>query len=382
MADPTNETQANREVWEGLTKEQKEQFSKRLDAIHKKIKQDVKENPAGDREYLQRLLRIKGLLELQGRTLIYGSVGPVSFFSGVVSLALHKVMEFTHMHNVMHRQYTHIDDERFQAETYVSGSSVHQEHWQNEHNIHHHRCGVLGEDTAISHGQDRLHPETPWKPSNLLQAANWGLTLLAFDFMFGLFESGVMDYRFEGRFYNPSLLKDHSEDGFKVAWEEYKSAVKRKIKKDYIFHPLLGGILAPKILLGNYLSDVVMGVIVLFPLLGAHLFDEAEYCQKSEAGKGSPEWKYRQIAATSNFRWPKRLSVVVGHLDKHIEHHLFVSVPGWRAAEYTDAVRDVIESFGLHYNQKSLLTMAGESVKRLLKYSLPVELDRVRTEGM
>ena len=73
-----------------------------------------------------------------------------------------------------------------------------------------------------------------------------------------------------------------------------------------------------------------------------------------------------QIATTKNFDVPRAVSLLVGGLDRQIEHHLFPKLPPNRLREITADVRALCEQHGIAYHAAPW----GQTLRGLVKRAL------------
>src|SRR5690349_18636807 len=91
-----------------LTPEQAEAFGRELDALKARVVADLGERDAA---YIRRIIKAQRVLEVGGRTLLFGGVLPPAWLAGTAMLAVSKILDNMEIgHNVMHGQYDWMGD--------------------------------------------------------------------------------------------------------------------------------------------------------------------------------------------------------------------------------------------------------------------------------
>lgn len=85
-----------------------------------------------------------------------------------------------------------------------------------------------------------------------------------------------------------------------------------------------------------------------------------------------------QAAGTNSFRVPWVISVLVGAMDRHIEHHLFPRMPHNRLREVAPEVERICREHGIPYRNDSLLRTWTRAAWHAAKLSLPTPRERAQ----
>jgi linoleoyl-CoA desaturase len=162
----------------------------------------------------------------------------------------------------------------------------------------------------------------------------------------------------------------------KRGYEDFKDIFRKKMElqliKDYVFFPLLGGLGAPKIFLGNLIANTIRNLWTYSIIFCGHFTENAETFTIDEMNQEtSADWYLRQIKGSSNLEGNKMFYLMSGHLSHQIEHHLFPDIPSSRYEEIAPRVKEICEKYGQHYNSGSFLSQFGSVWKRIFSYALP-----------
>jgi fatty acid desaturase len=310
---------------------------------------------ASDIDHIHSTARLSRLFEFAGRLLIHTSLEPAGWSCGVVLLASHFILDSMELgHNILHGQYDWTKDPRFSSKTYRWAFAVDEKQWQEEHNgIHHRYTNVVGKDPDLGYDRFRLTERQPWSRSHLGQAALIAASAVMFDLSIGHYVSST-------------------GDGKHVGARRFLRKAARFAAENYILFPLLAGPLAPKVLAGNLAAAAMRNVFAAAVIYCGHFPDGVETFTDAEHDEqGSKTYFLRQVLGSANFEGGKVLSVMAGHLNYQIEHHLFPRVPAWRYRQLAPRVRAICEKHGVPYNTGSFAAQLGSVVKKILRLSLP-----------
>jgi NADPH-dependent stearoyl-CoA 9-desaturase len=341
-----------------LTKDELDQFGEELDAIRRRIIDDLGEE---DASYIRSVVKAQRTFETAGRALFYV---PPAWPLAVAALGVSKILDNMEIgHNVMHGQYDWMGDPGLSSRMYEWDNVCPSEQWKYSHNyIHHTYTNILGKDRDIGYGILRMDEDQEWKPSYL------GNPLYATLLMLG-FEWGVAMH---------DLEVERIFAGDKT-WAETKhlhAGLLRKIRnqtlKDYLLFPALTGPLFPMTLAGNATANLVRNIWAFniifcghFPA-GVSTFSEEE-CEDESRG----QWYYRQLLGSANITGSKLFHVMTGNLSHQIEHHLFPDLPARRYPEIAVEVREICARYGLDYNAGPLTRQLGSVAKKICRLALP-----------
>lgn len=307
-----------------------------------------------DVRYVKRLNRFSRAMEILGRVLIHVSVEPFSFALGVGALFLHKQLQAAEIgHTALHGAYDRIEGaEAFNSRTFRWDTPIDEEAWREGHNVKHHgNTNVAGKDPDIHFGPARLTVQTPAAPRQRFQRAFMvGVLAPNFTFLMNTHFTGLNDLFFDnGLEQKLDVLPDRSPASKRLAWRRSLRKWLPYYLKNYVFFPLLAGPLFWKVLLGNWMAEVLRDVYSAATIYCGHVgHDVASYPVGTKAS-GRGHWYAMQVAASNDFEVSRPISVLCGGLDRQIEHHLFPTLPPQRLREIAPEVRAICERYGIAY---------------------------------
>jgi linoleoyl-CoA desaturase len=316
---------------------------------------------------VKRLDRLSRASEVVGRALIHFSFEPLGFGAGVIALWLHKQLQATEIgHTALHGAYDKLPGAgRFRSATFHWQVPIDEESWRYGHNARHHGAtNVAGRDADIHFGPVRLTDKTPWQSHNRWQLPFTLFVLFPnFTFLMNTHFTGLNDLYFDnGQPERLDFLPDRSPASRRLAW---KRALRKYVPyyfKEYVFFPLLAGPFFWKVMLGNWLAEVMRDVYSAATIFCGHIGEQIEsYPHGAKAGSRG-EWYAMQVEATNNYEvsWP--ISVLSGGLDRQIEHHLFPKLPPQRLRQVAPQVRAVCEKYGVRYQSGSWGRVLGRAL--------------------
>ncbi len=343
--------------------EELERFAAELDAIGKRIREEVGEH---DARYLRRIVALQRSAEIGGRALLFAGVFPPLWGAGVALLGLSKILENMEIgHNVIHGQYDWMNDPVLNSARYEWDVVCPAELWKKTHNYEHHTfTNVLGKDRDVGYGFLRVAEAQPWQPIHLAQP------LYALGLMF-VFEWGIALHNLELE----RVLA--GEKPSRVMLRESLPIMRkatRQLLKDYVFFPLLGGPFAPLVLAGDVAANGVRNVWAFLIIFCGHFSDGVAYIPGDSldaAGETRGAWYLRQIRGSANIEGPPWFHVLSGNLSHQIEHHLFPELPSCRYAQIAAMVRPLCRRYGIPYTTDSFARQVGSVARRLVRLALP-----------
>jgi linoleoyl-CoA desaturase len=345
-----------------LSAKELESFAAELDAIGKRVREEVGEP---DARYLRRVVALQRSAEIGGRAMLFAGVLPPLWTAGVALLGLSKILENMEIgHNVIHGQYDWMSDPVLNSAYYEWDMVCPTEHWKKTHNYEHHAfTSVLGKDRDVGYGFLRVAEDQPWRPKHLAQP------LYALGLMF-VFEWGIALHNLE---FERVLAGEKSP---RVMLRQSLPIVRkatRQLLKDYVFFPLLSGPSAPLVLAGNAAANVVRNVWAFLIIFCGHFPDGVAYLPEAsiDATETRGAWYLRQIRGSANIEGPDWFHVLSGNLSHQIEHHLFPDLPSCRYAQIAAMVEPVCRRYGIPYTTGSFVRQVGSVARRLLRLALP-----------
>ncbi|MCU4184447.1 fatty acid desaturase [Acidiferrimicrobium sp. IK] len=354
-----------------LTDEQVEDLGRRFDAIRSSIEADL---GSRDARYIRNLIRVQRRLVVAARVTLFASAFPPAWVAGTGLLAVAKILENMEIgHNVMHGQWDWMNDPEIHSGTWEWDTTCPAEGWKHSHNyVHHTFTNVLGKDNDVGYGILRVRPEQPWHPFNLGQPVYNALLALLFEWGVALHDLDIEAIR--------KRRKDPAETRrqLKVIWRK----VRRQVGKDYLVFPLLSGPAFASTVTANATANLIRNLWSYMIIFCGHFPDGAEvFLEEELEGEQRPQWYLRQLLGAANFEGGRLLHVMSGSLGYQIEHHLFPDLPSNRYPEIAAQVRELCRTYRLPYTIGPLHRQYGQTLRTLLKLSLPGSSSQRRRRG-
>jgi NADPH-dependent stearoyl-CoA 9-desaturase len=350
-----------------LSAEELEGFAAELDAIGRRVREEVGES---DARYLRRVVALQRSAEIGGRAMLFAGAIPPLWAAGVALLGLSKILENMEIgHNVIHGQYDWMNDPVLNSDRYEWDLVCPAEHWKKTHNYEHHTfTSVLGKDRDVGYGFLRVTEDQPWRPANL------GQPLYALGLMF-VFEWGIALHNLE---FERVLAGEKSP---RVMLQQSLPIVRkatRQMLKDYVFFPIIAGPSAPFVFAGNAAANVVRNVWAFLIIFCGHFPEGVAFMSESSVDAADPEtrgaWYQRQVRGSANIEGPPWFHVLSGNLSHQIEHHLFPDLPSCRYAQIAALVEPACRRYGIPYTTGSFVRQVGSVARRLARLALPHRL--------
>jgi fatty acid desaturase len=120
-----------------------------------------------------------------------------------------------------------------------------------------------------------------------------------------------------------------------------------------VLFPLLAGPFFWKVLLGNWLSELMRDVYSAATIYCGHVGGDTKSYPAGKKAHTRGEWYAMQVEASNDFEVSQPISVLCGGLDRQIEHHLFPSLPPQRLREIAPEVRAICARHGVEYRSQS-----------------------------
>ena len=342
------------------------QFGEAIDAIRRRI--EAKVGPE-DLDRVRKLDRFSRAMEILGRGLIHVSFEPLGFLGGVAALWLHKQLQATEIgHTALHGCYDKLEGAgAMHSRQFSWDIPIDEESWRYGHNVAHHQyTNIAGKDPDVHFGPVRLTDHAPGKPKI------WQLpfTLLViwpnFTFWMNMHFTGLSDLLHRGRL---DVLEDRSLGSVAAAVKKTLRKYAPYYLKNYVFFPALAGPLFPKVLLGNWIAEVMRDVYSAATIFCGHVGERTASYPEGTRAHGRGEWYAMQVEATNNFEVPRLISILCGGLDKQIEHHMFPRLPPERLREIAPEVRAACVEHGVEYRTGSWGATLGQAFRKIAKLS-------------
>ncbi|MCB9597456.1 MAG: fatty acid desaturase [Sandaracinaceae bacterium] len=355
--------------------ERLERFGHAIDALRARVKAEIGEE---DVRYIQRVQTVSRVAEVVGRTLLVVSFDPLTYTFGVVSLFVHKQLEAAEIgHTVLHGAFDGLEGaDAFQSKGYRWKIPIDEDSWRRGHNARHHGgTNVAGRDPDIHFGNVRLTEETPHHWYHRGQLATSVFVIWPFfAFHMGAHFAGLIDaYVGNGREDELDFLRDRSPASVRDAWRRALRGWGPYYLREWIFWPAVAGPLAPKVLLGNVLSDVMRDdVYSAVTIFCGHVGEETASYPEGTTPKGRGHWYAMQVEASNDFDVSFPVSVLCGALDRQIEHHLFPRFPTQRLRQIAPEVKQICEQHGVEYRSASWPRTLMSALKKIRRLGRPL----------
>ena len=331
-----------------------ESFGRAIDQIKRDVETRVGED---DLRRVRRLRWLSRTSEVIGRAAIHFSFEPIVFSLGVLALFVHKQLEATEIgHTALHGAYDRFGDKTgFHSQSFYWRVPIDEASWRYGHNVRHHgNTNVAGKDADIHFGPVRLTEHTPWRPGHRMQV--WFALLVLFPnfgFLMNTHFTGVNDVWFGNGRRGMDFLPDRSPKSLlRAHWNAFRKYAPY-YAYEYLLFPFLAGPFWWKVLLGNWLSEVMRDIYSAATIFCGHIGHDVAAYPEGDKANGRGAWYARQVEATNNFEVSKPISVLCGGLDLQIEHHLFPKLAPERLREVAPLVKHACEEHGIRYKTAS-----------------------------
>jgi linoleoyl-CoA desaturase len=226
--------------------------------------------------------------------------------------------------------------------------------WRDAHRIHHASPSLLGQDPNTLHPLFRVHSGVRWRPWHLFN------TFLGTIFVF---ECWAFDY---DRFLKREGLRPPRDRG-----ELRKFAL--FLGYQYLFFACLAGPRWKETLAGGLLAAIIRNFVFVALQTGSSVGAEVSARHALAYGRKSPgEWARFQVESSKNFKVRGFWKILVGGLDRHIEHHLYPSLPPNRYQALSEELRALSREHGVAYIEyPSLPASLRDSFTHLGRLSRP-----------
>jgi len=291
---------------------------------------------------------------------------------------VHKQLEIAEIgHSALHGAYDRFGpDTGFFSRTFRWRVPIDDASWRRAHNVRHHgNTNVAGQDADIHFGPIRLTEHTPWQPKHRFQLFYALLFFPAFTFLMSTHFTGLLDVWFDNSRGGMDYLPDRSlRTKLRAHWHAFRKYVPY-YSYEYVLFPGIaaatGSAAWSKVLLGNWLSEVLRDMYSAAMIFSGHLGEDVSAYPEDHKARGRGAWYERQVLATNNFDVKRPLSVLCGGLDRHIEHHLFPRLAPERLREMSPRVQRACEEHGVAYKTASWPATLRKAFAHLAMLSTP-----------
>lgn len=310
---------------------------------------------------LRSLKRLSQSAELLGRLGLQLSGHPLIFCSSVAFLILHLGLEAQLNHSIQHGIYARLSGaEGFARSRYETlALPLQTKTWREAHRIHHANPSLLGLDPDTVHPLFRVHADRPWRWWNL----------------FNTFLGAIFVFECWGRDYDTFLKeKGHRAEKDKSERKKFFSF----LGYQYLLFPMLAGERACSVFLGNLLAVLVRNLIFVALQTGSSVGENVSTRHAQQFGaKSQGQWYRFQVETSKNYKAPWLWTLLSGGLDRHIEHHLFPTLPPQKLRELSPKVRELCIRHGVRYEEHATPWQSlRDSLRHLLRLSWPPHRQR------
>ncbi len=159
-------------------------------------------------------------------------------------------------------------------------------------------------------------------------------------------------------FKNPEHLTDKQID------KRIDLSVWRVLVKEYVVFPaiaLVTGFSFWKVFICNLLADFLNNYWIALTIQATHF---TEPLQPEDAIDNKANWYISQLDSSVNFKGTRLQSILWGHLNYQIEHHLYPDIPAHRYPDIAKDVQAICRQYNLPYK---LNESWGQAIGKYLK---------------
>jgi len=320
-------------------------FGREIEALRREVELQL---GADDAAHIRAIGKLSRKLEITGRSLLHFSFEPLAFSAGTLALWAHKSLELMEIgHMALHGAYDGLPDVgRFESESFHWKAPIDEASWKVGHNVRHHQyTNIAGKDPDLNFGALRLSPRIPYRAAHAAQPVSNLFSWFGFATAINLHVTGILDLYLERG--EPTVVPDRSRATAHAAHKKFVSKWLRYHLREYGLFPLLAGPFAPKVALGNWLSEVARDLHAAAIIYCGHV-GVTDFPAETEPTSRAA-WYVMQVEAARDVEMPEWLSVLCGGLNLQIEHHLFPRLPPNRLRQIAPRVRAICEKHGVNH---------------------------------
>lgn len=331
--------------------------------------------------YIKKTRRLSRLFEVIGRSLIWFGKDPFSFILGTLLLAMHRSIETLEIgHNVLHGQYDMFPEiPEFHSHNFSWKAPVDEEGWRRLHNgIHHIETNVAEVDPDLYHGFMRTSETTPWSPWHYFQVPIYFLTLYPrMTYLYNVQTLGFFDQTRLERFKSGNrgyaiFTGDQSKESIQARQKRSRRSINRVLFKEYLLFPFLALMTTYSFLrvaFANLLSEIIANYWITLSLEISHI---PKSLQVKNTIENKGRWYVAQIDSTQNYKTNRFFTLLWGHNNYQIEHHLFPNLPSHHLPAIAKEVRLICQKHAIEYTlHPSWFSAFSSFLKKFVKYSFP-----------
>lgn len=347
-------------------------FAAELDALKAEITSEVGD---ADVAYVEHVHRLSRICQISGRLLIHFSLEPVSWSLGVLALWAHLQLDNLEIHHAaQHGAWDDLPEaRRFHSDRYAHDSFVDEEAWRYRHNIlHHSYTGQVARDPDVTFGFFRLSEHVDPQYFHRVQPLVLILNTLLTSESAGLISSGLLDYITRTL---PGYRSENYPTVRPLGVHNFRKSLRffaRKAGPNFLYNYGLFGLLAgplfwPKVTLGTFSAQALRNIFSGLSFYTGHMVEGVKHYTERPGSRAA--WYVQQIEGTANVRGGKLLSMLMGHLNYQIEHHLFPKLPPNRYEEIAPRVEALCDAYGVQYLSGSFSGQVRSVFRQLRRFS-------------